>query len=213
MKNHYDVCIAGFWYGANYGSLLNGYSMYRIFKDCGKEVLMLQKPGAKIDDPEINKGHNVNFIKKYYDHEDVSPVLSYSQLPELNKYCDCFCAGSDQIWNYNLSFHENMFLPFVDKNKKLISFSTSFGHKQDSTPEKAKQRVKEHLQRFSAISVREQFDVDILRDNYGINGTLLFEPVFCIDKKYYQLLADNASFHEDKPYLLTYILDPTPEKT
>lgn len=66
MKKHYDVCIAGFWYGSNYGSLLNGYAMYRILKDYGKEVLMLQKPGATSGDQEIKSGHNVNFVHKYY---------------------------------------------------------------------------------------------------------------------------------------------------
>lgn len=212
MKKHYDICIAGFWYGSNYGSLLNGYAMYRVLKDYGKEVLMLQKPGASKNDEEIKTGHNVEFVKKYYDKEDISPVLPYEKLEELNNICDCFCAGSDQIWNYDLSFHENLYLPFVKPEKKLISFSTSFGHKKDKVPDEARPRIREYFQRYNAISVREQFDVDILRDNYGVKSTLLFEPVFCIDKKYYDKLAENAKFQEKEPYLLTYILDPTPEK-
>lgn len=212
MKKHYDVCIAGFWYGANYGSLLNGYAMYRVLKDYGKEVLMLHKPGAAATDPEVISGHNARFIHKYYDPEDISPLLPYNRLHELNEICDCFCAGSDQIWNYNLSFHENMYLPFVRDDRKLISFSTSFGHKQDRVPLQAKERIKKQFERYSAISVREQFDVDILRQNYGIRAALLFEPVFCLDMKYYQDLARNAKFDETDPYLLTYILDPTPEK-
>lgn len=212
MKKHYDVCVAGFWYGSNYGSLLNGYAMYRVLKDFGKEVLMLQKPGATASDSEISMGHNTNFVHKYYDPEDISPALPYDRLHELNDVCDCFCAGSDQIWNYNLSFHENLYLPFVRDDKKMISFSTSFGHKKDKVPLEARQRIKKQFERYSAISVREQFDVDILRDNYGVKSTLLFEPVFCIDKKYYEQLANNAKFDEKEPYLLTYILDPTPEK-
>ena len=212
MKEHYDICIAGFWYGWNYGSLLNGYAEYRILKDFGKEVLMLQKPNAIANDPEITQGHNTDFIKKYYDADDISPVFSYEDLNKLNNYCDCFCAGSDQIWNYKLSFYENMYLPFVNDNKKIISFATSFGHKNDLTPDEAKSRVRKYFSRFNAISVREKFDVDILKENYGINGTLVFEPVFCIDKKYYLELAENSDLDVSQPYILTYILDPTPEK-
>lgn len=212
MREHYDICVAGFWYGWNYGSLLNGYAEYVLLKEFGKKVLMLQKPNAKEDDPEITTGHNTAFVKKNYDPEDVSPVLSYSELPSLNDICDCFCAGSDQIWNHDLSFYENMYLPFVNDNKKIISFATSFGHKNDKTPDNAMPRIRKYLQRYSAISVREQFDVDILHDNYGIKGTLVFEPVFCIDKKYYLELAEKSNFNIDEPYLLTYILDPTPEK-
>ena len=213
MKKHYDICVVGFWCGSNYGSLLNGYAVYCLLKkEFGKEVLMLQKPGLKANDTEIEEDHNIKFINKYYDSEDISPIMSYSQLLKLNEICDCFCSGSDQIWNYTLLFNENFYLPFVSDEKKLISFATSFGHKYDKTPDEVKPRIKEYLQRYSAISVREEFDVNILRDNYGLNSTLVFEPVFCIDKRYYQEIIDNTSFSLDSHYLLSYILDPTPKK-
>ena len=212
LKKHYDICVAGVWYGANYGSLLNGYAIYRILKDMGKDVLMLQKPGASNTDPEITSGHNTRFVKRYYNSNDISPLLSYADLKELNKFCDCFCAGSDQIWNYNLSFSENLYLPFVDNGKKLISFSTSFGHKKDFTPDSAKSRIKSYFRRFHAISVREQFDADILKMNYGVAAEVLFDPVFCLPQKYYDNLISHSKMQVNEPYLLTYILDPTPEK-
>ncbi len=215
MKKHYDICVAGFWYGANYGSLLNGYAEYKLLKGMGKEVLMLQKPiapGAPVVDKEITEGHNVSFVNKYYDIEDISNRYTYDELKSLNEICDCFCAGSDQIWNYNLSFHENLYMPFVEDDKKLISFSTSFGHKKDKTPIECRERIKSYLERYSAISVREKFDVEILKNNYGLVGQLVFEPVFCLDKKYYEELILNSKFNEKEPYILTYILDPTEEK-
>lgn len=212
MKSHYDVAIAGFWYGANYGSLLNGYAMYKTIKSFGKSVLMIQKPNASDTDVELIQGHNVDFIKKYYDPEDISPSLPYERLGELNNICDCFCAGSDQIWNYTLSFAENMYLPFVHDEKKIISFATSFGHKIDKTPDNVKPRIRKYLSRYNAISVREHFDVNILKENYGLEGELVFEPVFCIDKSIYDNLAENSNFNETEPYLLTYILDATPQK-
>ncbi|WP_455533467.1 polysaccharide pyruvyl transferase family protein [Roseburia inulinivorans] len=215
MKKHYDICVAGFWYGFNYGSLLNGYAEYKLLKNMGKEVLMLHKPiapGAPIIDREITEGHNVSFVNKYYDAEDISPRYTYDELKSLNEICDCFCAGSDQIWNYELSFHENLYMPFVEDDKKLISFSTSFGHKKDKTPIECRERIKSYLERYSAISVREKFDVEILKNNYGLVGQLVFEPVFCLDKKYYEELILNSKFNEEEPYILTYILDPNEEK-
>ena len=68
MKKHYDICVAGFWYGFNYGSLLNGYAEYKLLKNMGKEVLMLHKPiapGAPIIDREITEGHK---LVKCYDN-------------------------------------------------------------------------------------------------------------------------------------------------
>lgn len=212
MKDYYDVGVVGFWYGANYGSLLNGYATYNILKSFNKSVLMIQKPDATSDDPEISSGHNTEFLKKYYDQQDISDFYSYDTLYKLNDFCDCFCAGSDQIWNYDISFIENMFLPFVNKDKKLISFATSFGHKNDKTPNNAKHRIRKYLSRFDNISVREQFDVDILKNNYNIDSTLVFEPVFCVDKKIYTDLAKNSKFNEKEKYLLAYILDPNDKK-
>ena len=212
MKKHYDVAIAGVWYGVNYGSLLNGYAMYRIIKSFGKDVLMISKPGATESDIEITKGHNVEFIKKYYESDDVSPALPYSRLGELNDICDCFCAGSDQIWNYSISFHGNMYLPFVRGDKKLISFATSFGNREESIPNEMNESIGEYLLRYDAISVREQFSADLIRQKYSLKGDVVFEPVFCIDKGIYEELADKSDFNEREPYLLTYILDPTQEK-
>jgi coenzyme F420-reducing hydrogenase beta subunit len=212
MNSRYDIGVVGFWYGSNYGSLLNGYASNKIFGELGKSVLMIQKLNSNNEDPELKSGHNVEFVKKYYNSADISPSLPYEKLGELNAVCDTFCAGSDQIWNYTLSFYENLYLPWVKDDKKLISFATSFGHKKDQTPLSAMPNVRKYLRRYSAISVREQFDIDILRDNYGIRGDLVFDPVFCLDKKYYRELAENSHFNETEPYLLTYILDPTPEK-
>ena len=213
MKNHYDVCVAGFWYGANYGSLLNGYAEYCLFKETlGKEVLMLKRPMFSSKDVFPEKGHNIAFLKKYYDPEDLSPELLCEELGTLNDVCDCFCAGSDQVWNYQMSFRENMYLPFAADDKKLISFATSFGHQIDFAPLSARPRLSRYFRRFSAISVREQFGVDLLYKNYGIKGELVFEPVFCIDKQKYYDMAKCGKFDVKEPYILTYILDPTPKK-
>lgn len=211
MKKHYDICVVGFWYAYNYGSVLNGYSIYTLLKEMRKDVLMLQKPNAKENDVEITSGFNTEFVRKYYDAEDISPILTYERLGDLNIMCDCFCAGSDQIWNYNLSFRENMYLPFVEDRKKIISFATSFGYEKDVTPRNAKERIENYLRRFNAISVREQSAANILRNDYGIKSIVLLEPTLCVDKKIYLDLAKNAQFEESEPYLLAYILDPTPQ--
>jgi len=212
MKDHYDIGVVGFWFGANYGSLLNGYAIYKTLKNFGKSVLMVHKPGEPYGDPELINGHNVDFVNTYYDPEDISPNFSYDKLSDLNKYCDCFCAGSDQIWNYPISFDENMYIPFADDSKKLISFASSFGNKTGNIPGHAKERVKNYLRRFDAISVREKFAETLLKENYGIDSTTIVEPVFLLNREEYEQMAAKSSFNASTPYMLTYILDPTEEK-
>lgn len=212
-KGYYDFCVLGFWYGKNYGSLLNGYVLYYLLRKVfNKKVLMVGLLGRdSFNELSIN-GHNINFINNYYDKEDIRIQIDYSELYELNKICDSFCIGSDQCWNYKISFYENTYLPFVDREKRIISFATSLGHKNDLIPINAKSRIKSYLEKYTAISVREHFSMEILKNNYGIRSTVVLEPVFCIDKNIYFEIAKNSNINFEKPYLLTYILDPTPQK-
>ena len=212
MREHYDVGVAGFWFGANYGSLLNGYAIYRTIKSFGKSVLMIHKPGDPTGDPELTQGHNVDFVRKYYDPKDVSPHYPYDRLHELNDRCDAFCAGSDQVWNYPISFDENMYLPFAEEGKRLLSFASSFGTADGNIPAEASERIGSYLRRFSAISVREKFAERFLADRYGISAETIIEPVFLLDEETIDQMISASRFRPRDPYLLLYILDPTEKK-
>lgn len=211
-KHHYDICVTGVWYGANYGSILNGYAAYKILTSMGKNVLMLHKTKSPVHDAELRPiNHNVKFYNTYYPKDSISPVFTYDDLELLNDYCDCFCSGSDQIWNYNISFDGNMYLPFVHENRWKISLASSFGSMNDRVPPTEEANVKKSFERFDAISVREDFDRKILWDKYGVDSTVVIDPVFCVDKKEYNNLIEDSQFSE-RNFILAYILDPSDEK-
>ena len=211
MREHYDVGVAGFWFGANYGSLLNGYAIYRTIKSFGKSVLMIHKPGDPTGDPELTGGHNVDFVRKYYDPADVSPHYPYDRLCELNDRCDAFCAGSDQVWNYPISFDENMYLPFAEDGKRLLSFASSFGTADGNIPVEAIDRIAGYLRRFAAISVREKFSEKML-ERFSIRAETIIEPVFLLERERLAEMSAASRFCPRDPYLLIYILDPTQKK-
>ena len=170
MEKHYDVGVLGVWFGANYGSLLNGYATYKTLKSLGCSVLMVSKPNARPDDWEVVNPHCCGFINKFYDKEDISSLLPYDRMKELNGMCDTFLIGSDQIWHYNLikGFDFSFLLNFADDDKKKISFGTSFGHKENTVPPEMMPRATELFHRFDAISVREQSSADILKNTYRV---------------------------------------------
>ena len=213
-NSHYDIALLGVWFGANYGSLLNGYSVYKILKKMNRTVLMVHKIGAIPNDREINGTHNARFVEKFYPDEDISPVYSFERLSELNNYCDTFMTGSDQVWQYGINsyFHMAFFMGFVNSDKRKISFGTSFGHSEDITPLEKRHEVSKWLSRFQAISVREESGITICRDIYGVKARTVIEPVFCVEKNEFEKLALSSSINETEPYILAYILDPTPEK-
>ncbi len=214
MKKHYDIGVVGCWWGANYGSILNGYAVYNTLKSLGLSVLMIHKHNAKKNDWEIYNTHNEKFIQNFYPVEDVSPIIPFSRLHELNDVCDMFLTGSDQIWNYGINriFDFAFMLNFVDDDKKKLSFGTSFGHAKDATPQDKRPMIRALMQRYTAVSVREQSGADICRDVYGVKAQVVVEPVFCMTKEQYLEIAAKSKLEVEEPYILTYILDPTPEK-
>lgn len=208
----YDICVVGFWYGANYGSLLNGYATYKILKDLGKSVIMLRKPDQVVDDLELREWtHNTKFINSVYSDNEISPQMSRYDIKLLNNHVDTFLAGSDQIWNYYVSFSGFMYLPFVENMKRRISFGTSFGGKNDHVPTSEQEFVCNEFHKFDAISVREAVGKENLEKKYKVESTVLLEPVFDIEKQVYEELIKTAAFDENEPYILAYILDPTKE--
>ncbi|MDR2648209.1 MAG: polysaccharide pyruvyl transferase family protein [Clostridiales bacterium] len=220
MKTHYDAAVLDFGWGMNYGSLLNGYATRSILKNLGYSVLHIQKPGAKEDDWEINGTHNYDFALRHY-RDDISPFLPLSRMSELNNLCDMFIAGSDQIFNPYFSGSwagYSFYLDFVDNSKKLASFGTSFGTSFGSNYNNSRDKtnkIARLLRNFNALSVREQASATILRDTYGVEAQVVAEPVFLLDIEKWRKLAEHSAldvFAGDEPYMLTYILDPTPEK-
>lgn len=213
-KRHYDVMLMGVHYGANYGSVLNGYAEYRTLNKMGKSVLMLLAPGFDRNHPELNPAmHNMKFLHKYYAQNDISPLFKLTELKELNDYADIFATGSDQLWNWSISFGGNMYQKFVHSDKKKISLATSCGAMNDRVPNSRKDFVRNCLTDFDAISVREEPSRILLRKKYGIFAQTVLEPVFWLGREEYEtLLADSNLCIPDRQYILAYILDPSDEK-
>lgn len=209
MKKNYDVGIVGCWYWGNYGSILNGYATHETLKSIGLSPLNIVSPYNGFEP------HAKKFFEVAYKDDVISPVLPFERVHEYNDICDTFLTGSDQIWNYkpgkNTQYDEFFRLNFADDSKKKVSYATSFGAYRKE-PDDLHDVFKKLYSRYSNISVREAEGVEILKKYYNIDATQLAEPVLVLDKDYWYNLAEYSNYHENEQYLLTYILDPTPEK-
>ena len=177
MKSHFDVGIYGWWGHDNYGGCLTYFALERVIKKLGYSVLMIQEPFGyhgryKIPDTSIAMRHAI----KYYHR---TPQLDKSELGKLNQICDRFVVGGDQMWNYCIHFVKNdCFLDFVADDKLKLSYSTSFGHAGHNPPSDVQYERTQLLKRFDAISVREEYAVDIARSKYGAKATSVVDAVF-----------------------------------
>lgn len=207
----YDVGLVGWWFAANYGSVLTYFALGKILEDMDLLAIMIRIPQTSGGEWEPETEENIKFMEKYF---PVTKKRTIDEMEQCNKFCDSFMLGSDQLWvqNYvNLVGH-TFFLDFVENEKKKIAYSTSLGYDQYKGTEEEKCVAKTYLQRFDAISVREASGVRICKEEFDIEAVRKLDPVFLCDIKYYNELADNAKIEIGGKYILCYILDPSEEK-
>ncbi len=211
-KRKFDVAIMGVWSGCNYGSIMTYYALCRLVESFGLSVLMIDKPKINENDPELKENHSRRFAKENY--KDISQSHPLWNMKCINHHADTFLIGSDQVWNYGISrnFGRSYFFDFVDDDKKKIAYAASFGHDGFFAPPNEKRTTAHLLKRFDAISVRESKGVSICRDTFHVKATQVLDPVFAVDPVVFDEVAARSSADEKEEYVVSYILDPTPEK-
>lgn len=212
VKRKFDVAIMGVWSGCNYGSIMTYYSLCRLVESFGLSVLMIDKPRLSDHDPELKENHSRRFARENY--KEISRSYPIRELKSLNAHVDTFLIGSDQVWNYGISrnFGRSYFFDFVDDDKKKIAYAASFGHDGFFASRQEKQTTAHLLKRFDAISVRESRGVSICKDTFQVKATQVLDPVFAVDPAIFDEIAARSSADEKEEYVVSYILDPTPEK-
>lgn len=142
---------------------------------------------------------NVNLSKKRY--------TSFNELRMDPPEADVYITGSDQVWNsiWNNGIDHSYFLDFAPQDKPRIAFSASIGRtefNEDEIPE-----TKALLQKYSAISVREESAVELLK-SIDIESQLILDPTLMLSRDDWKKVARGR---EIKPFLLIYQLNPNPE--
>lgn len=211
QNKEYDVGVFGVWYGNNYGSIATYYALNSLLSSLGKTVLMIDKPFMRENDIEFGDTHSRRFAQERY---NISERYKVQDMYKLNDICSTFLVGSDQLWNYGISkgTGKTFYLDFAADEKKKIAFGTSFGHAVDFAPAEERKKIARFMARFDGISLREDDGVLICRKDYGINAVQVLDPVYIVDPSVYNPLIEKSEKGCNEPYLLAYILDPTPEK-
>lgn len=145
-------------------------------------------------------------VKSFYDLIDsncivTDKVVSGEDFIQLNNQFDAFICGSDQIWNPNW-LNGRYFLNFVNSDKIKIAYAPSMGvSKIDAV---AGAQIADYLESFNAISLREIQAIDMLKEYCDRNISLVCDPVFLLDRGYWENLATGEYPLEN--YVLVYFL-------
>lgn len=125
---------------------------------------------------------------------------------------DAFIVGSDQTWRPKYVYNVlNYFLDFVPKERKVkrIAYAPSFGTAEWEYSKDIESKARELVQRFDAVSVREDNGVGLCLDHFGVNAIHVLDPTLLLTEKNYKKFVAKT---EGVKYIGYNLLDFSKEK-
>ncbi len=200
----FDVGIINFWTFKNMGGVIQTYALQTVINQLGYTTCNINT----LFSIDIRNKYTGSFVDKFA-RKHLSYTEPYYSLPALNKineYFDTFVFGSDCIWGNWWTKQENclrFFGNFIDSNKKIISYAPSFGSSTFNRANNITNIIRYYLKKFDAVSVREKSGVDILKNTFGIDGTLVLDPTLLLNADKYDELI-RFSKMSNKNYIFNY---------
>ena len=219
------------WLGyGNYGTSLQSFALYYKLQAMGCSVRFLSHYSKFCTHSILNWLKNCLLYIRFYTplfyqfsakgrklrhfHSEryvlKSALTSWGQKSILRN-TDVFVAGSDQIWNVTHAYSPFMFLDFA-QDKKRVAYASSIGTSE--IEDRYKTLVKQHLQHFAAIGVREKTAVKTLNDLLGEDKVVqVLDPTFLLSASEWKSVANDSSFDYELPerYVLCYFIGNNPE--
>ncbi len=229
-------------HGYNYGNKLQNYAIKKVYENMGNEVETIAFKPIKSNDGATKsdlKGKKIANIKQrlvrkikqklYANHEKCriekfnrfnKDYLNMSNkeynsknynLINENEY-DLFSVGSDQVWNsYLWDFSRFYLLDFVKNDSKKIAYAASFA--VDSIKEEYTDDFRRNLQKFKAISVREEKGIDIVQNLINKTPKLVLDPTMLLDEYEWDNFINAPQKIKKEKYIFTYFLGEKSKET
>lgn len=220
---------------SNYGCLLQAYALQSTLERMGHDVIILNREFEEdkhITFKEIRRKRIyaiTRFIGAYkrqllsknirtFTHEHLhhsKAILTSSKLKEISELTgfDGYVVGSDQVWRPNYSPNIlDYFLSFTKgKSVKRIAYAASLGVSNWEFTEEETQICKELVHDFDAVSVRESSAIELLKNHFGIDSSLVLDPTLLLEKEHYGMLIPQDDKIEKTGEMFCYVLDNSPQ--
>lgn len=193
----------------NYGSIATNYALYRVISDSGRKVAVLDNLFPLFNEAAMFAKEHMELCGKFMEKNDWKAADQCFQT---------FVVGSDMSWNWRFTSWDRLLqfrmLGFVSEKKRMISYAPSFGEKRgkEDLDKDIRNLCSYCLKRFDAISVREDYGVEMCGDLFGIQAEQVLDPVLLCSKEIWDELSATSQLKFEEGYVLAYILNPTQYK-
>ncbi len=196
--------------------------LWKLPLSFGKRILLkcMGRGNRIFQERYSNKVRSVvaRYIQQFVDDKIHRKVfIKFSRL-NANDY-DAIVVGSDQVWRmiyfvpmWRMQPMENAFLAFTQGwNIKRISYAASFGTEEWEYTKEQTQLCKEALQKFDAVSVREENGVRLCKQYFDADALHVLDPTMLLAAEDYIELFKQKQTPKSNGTLLNYVLDETDE--
>jgi len=153
------------------------------------------------------------FIDQFFENR-TQKAYNDVQLKNSIQKLETIIVGSDQVWRYKYvkENYKHYFLNFVGSNQKRISYAASFGVDFWEGNDESVKNVKNYMEKFDAISVREDVGVQICENTFDYKNALhVLDPTFLPELDFYNSIIDQDSISK-KIGIFNYVLDVSKTK-
>lgn len=159
--------------------------------------------------------HTSEFIARNIPH--TRPLMGTKALRQAaeSEHIDTYVVGSDQVWRPVFSpCITNYFVDFDRRDNIVrIAYAASFGVDTWEYSREEQRTCAGYAKKFDAISVREDSGVTLCHDYLGVTAEHVLDPTMLLRREQYEKLVADRNIPVSAGNLLTYILDPSPEKS
>lgn len=218
------IGIITFQQTINYGAILQLYATQEVLEKFQVDVKCLNYISSKIEENyKIIKNKNgykaflvsiftmIIYRKRKRNFKKFETKYLYltnklynkNELKNISADFDYIITGSDQVWNYLITNTDTTYLlDFVEDRNKKISYAASFG--VENIPNNLKEKYKNLLKDFKAISVREKQGQNIIKELCNLDVPVVLDPTLLLNKNEWSKL--NFTKEKRKKYILVYCL-------
>lgn len=163
----------------------------------------------KPDNPNYIQGIQLRtrFVEDYKERKLIPlfhDYFGYKQLCEGSKNYDVVIVGSDQVWLPHGLKTKFFNLIFVDDAVRKVSYASSFGVSR--IPSFQKKETADYLNRFYAISVREQRGKEIVEELSDKRAEVVADPTLLLNKEEWLEEVKESHVGISEPYIFCYLL-------
>lgn len=144
----------------------------------------------------------------------VTEYLPNLSMEDVRRYgVEALIVGSDQIWRPVMyDAVKYYFLGFTKDSTILrIAYAPSIALYEWPFKEEITAQLRELIKNFSAISVREESSVKLIKDKLGVDAQWVLDPTMLLSSEDYLAICKNVPENKE-PFVFAYILDMSDEK-